>query len=243
MAWERSIFIGDSHGDLVCHESERIVQDFMAEWKPRWRVHLGDVWDFRALRKKAEAEERAQGITYDYNCGLELLDWFKPTHLLLGNHDHRLWRASEETSNGVLADLCRKQADEAEDALRKRRIEWRAYNVGSYLRLPCGGPKLIHGYRATMYPAKAHFENWGECILGHVHKPDTYEARHVDGGRAMSLGCMADLDKLTYADQTPAKLAWRQGFAYGLHNTKTGAWQAWHVIKSEGQWISPQGIL
>lgn len=241
--WEKAIYVADNHGDLSCPETEKIIKDFVKTWKPKWRVHLGDVWDFRALRKKACAEERATGITFDYNCGLQFLDWFKPTHLLLGNHDFRLWRAADEFSEGVLADLCRKQANEAEDALRKRRIEWRQYHVRNFLQLPMGGPKFLHGYRSTMYPAKAHFENWGPCVVGHVHKPDTHEARHVDGGTAMALGCVADLAKLSYADHTPAKLGWRQGFGYGIHNTKTGAWKAWHVIKEGKDWISPMGAL
>jgi len=243
MAWEKAIYVGDNHGNLVCPKAVKVVQRFIEDWKPQHRVHVGDLWDFGGLRKKASAEEKQMGISHDYNCGLEFLDWFKPQLLLLGNHDWRLWRASEEFSEGVLADLCRMQAEKAEDTLRERRIEWRQYGVSQFLTLPMGGPKFIHGYRSTMYPAKAHFENWGECILGHVHKPDRYQARHIDGGKSIALGCLADLSKLTYADHTPAKLGWRQGFAYGIHNTKTGAWEAWDVINKDGQWISPQGIL
>jgi hypothetical protein len=48
---------------------------------------------------------------------------------------------------------------------------------------------------------------------------------------------------MTYADRTPAKLAWRQGWFYGMINSKTGQWNAWHVINEGGQWISPMGIL
>lgn len=242
MGWEKSIFVGDSHGDLVDEKAVKVLKAFMSDWKPKWRVHLGDVWDFRALRKKAEAEERAEGISHDYACGWQFLDWFKPTHLLLGNHDHRLWRVAEETCSGVLADFAGRLANEAEDELRKRKILFRPYRVGEYLQLPMGGPKLIHGFRATMYPAKAHFENWGECICGHVHKPDCHTARHIDGGKSFTVGCMGDIDKMRYADMTPAKLAWRNSFLYGAHNTKTGAWEAWEVVENEGQWVTPHKI-
>lgn len=243
MSWERAVYVGDNHGSLVCPKAVEVLKRFIDDWKPKHRIHVGDLWDFAGLRKKASAEEKQIGISYDYNCGLEFLDWFQPQMLLLGNHDWRLWRAADELSEGVLADLCRMQADKAEDALRKRRIEWRQYGVANYLTLPMGGPRFIHGYRSTMYPARAHHDNWGPCIAGHVHKPDTYTARHVDGGKSLTLGCLADLSKLTYADQTPAKLGWRQGFAYGLHNTKTGAWEAWQVVNENGTWISPQGVL
>jgi hypothetical protein len=94
-----------------------------------------------------------------------------------------------------------------------------------------------------MYPAKAHFEYWGDCITAHVHKPDSYEARHVDGGRAFTIGTLADLKKMSYADHTPAKLAWRNSFGYGLINSKTGKWQMWHVIREGKEWISPLGVI
>ena len=104
MAWEKSIFMADSHGDLVCPNAIKVFKKFMDDWKPKHRIHLGDVWDFRAIRRGAGNEERAEGIRYDYNCGIELLDWYRPNYLTLGNHDHRLWRAGGETSNGVLAE-------------------------------------------------------------------------------------------------------------------------------------------
>jgi len=217
----------------------------MDEWKPKHRVHLGDVWDFRALRNGASPEERAEGISYDINCGLEFREWYKPQLLTMGNHDYRLWRQAEQHSQGVLADLCRMKANDLEDDIRKLKIQWVPWGVENYLTLPMGGPKLIHGYRSTMYPAKAHHENWGDCILAHVHKPDKYEARNIDGGKAFSVGTMADIKKMTYANNYPAKLGWRNSFLYGMHNTKTGAWQAWPVTKDKNtdNWMSPMGVI
>jgi len=243
MSLERSIFIADTHGDLVCQDAVKMVQQVIDDWKPKHRVHLGDVWDFRALRKKAEAEERAEGISYDYNCGFELLEWYRPNLLTMGNHDYRLWRAAKETSNGVMADLCARLVEEAEDKLRKLKIKWCPYAVDQYLMLPMGGPKLIHGFKSSMYPAKAHFDNWGSCLFGHVHKPDSYEARHIDGGKAYALGTLADFKKMSYADHHAAKLGWRQSFRIGQHNTKTGRWNTWEITKEDGQWMSPMGIL
>jgi len=241
--FKRFIVAADNHGLHVDREACEKFLSFANDWKPHYRIHLGDLWDFGPLRKKASAEEKADGLLNDYNEGLLFLDKFKPQYLTLGNHDFRLWRAAQETSEGVLADLCRRQAMEAEDDLRKRRIQWCEYKVDAYLRMPEGGPRLIHGFRSTMYPAKAHFENWGPCLHGHVHKPDHYTARHVEGGESFSVGTLADLRKLSYADHTPAKLGWRNGWLYGMIHTKTGNWKAWQVIKEGGTWISPMGTL
>ena len=92
-------------------------------------------------------------------------------------------------------------------------------------------------------PAKLHHADWGSCIHGHVHKPDTYVATHADGGLSMSSGCIGDIEKMHYADRYSSKMGWRQGFIYGMINDKTGAWHAWHVIKEGNDWISPMGIL
>jgi hypothetical protein len=243
MAWEKSIFISDTHGDLVCPDAVKVVKRFIEDWQPKHRCHLGDVFDFRAIRRGASPEERMEGISYDYNCGFELLEWYQPHFLTMGNHDHRLWRAAGETSQGVLADLCAMKAQETEERLRKLRIKWVPYNVGSYLTLPGCRLKLIHGFRSRMHPARAHFAEWGDVVFGHCHKPDSHTATHIDGGKAFACGTLADIRKMSYADHQPGKLGWRNSFLYGIHNTKTGAYELWPVIRNGKEWISPQGIL
>jgi hypothetical protein len=243
MSWKKFVVCGDSHGSLVCEKSKRKFLDFIDDWKPHHRIHLGDLWDFSPLRKGASQEEKADGIADDYVAGIEFLDEYKPHFLTLGNHDDRIWMHSTHCADGIMRERCSQLAEASENEFKKRKIQWVPYHVTRYLQMPEGGPKLIHGFRATMYPAKAHFENWGPSICGHVHKPDTYVARHIDGQASYSVGCLADINLMTYADRTPAKLAWRQGWLYGMINSKTGQWNAWHVINEGGQWISPMGIL
>lgn len=243
MSWKKFVVCGDSHGSLVCEKSKKKFLDFVDDWKPHHRIHLGDLWDFSPLRKGASQEEKADGIADDYVAGIEFLDEYKPHFLTLGNHDDRIWMHSTHCADGVMRERCSQLAEASENEFKKRKIQWVPYHVSRYLQMPEGGPKLIHGFRATMYPAKAHFENWGPSICGHVHKPDTYIARHIDGQASYSVGCLADISRMSYADRTPAKLAWRRGWLYGMIHSKTGAWNAWHVIEEGGQWISPMGII
>lgn len=243
MSWKKFIVCGDSHGNLVCEDTKKKFFDFVANWKPHYRIHLGDFVDAPSLRKGCSVEERALGISDDFNAGMQFIEEYKPHYLTLGNHDDRIWLHSTHCSDGILREHCADLASAAEKEFARLRIKWVPYHVSKYLMLPEGGPKLIHGFRATMYPAKSHFENWGPSICGHVHKPDTYIARHIDGQASYSVACLANIDLMSYADRTPAKLAWRQGWIYGMINSKTGAWNAWHVIREGGQWISPMGIL
>ena len=243
MNYKRFIVGTDNHGELGCPKAIKKFLDFCDTWKPHYRIHLGDVWDFCALRGGAGAEEKSHGIAEDFNAGMQFLEDFRPHYLTMGNHDDRIWLQSTKMAEGILRERCEELANAAEQRLKQLRIKHVAYHVGKYLQLPEGGAKLIHGFRSSMYPAKAHYENWGACIHGHVHKPDEYTARHIDGAQAFSVGCLADLDKLTYADRTPSKLGWRQGFLYGYINTRTGKWRGYNVINEAGDWLSPMGVL
>ena len=243
MSFKKFLVCGDNHGGLVSKEAVNKLLAFKKTWKPDHIIHLGDVWDFAPLRNGASQEEKADGIKEDYAAGLEFLDNLKPTHLTLGNHDDRIYQLADKCRDGILREACSALVDRTEEELRKRRILFTPYKVRAFLRMPEGGPKLIHGFRSTLYPAKAHHDNWGECLHGHCHTSDSHTARHVDGGKSFSVACLADLDKLTYSDRQPAKLGHRNGWLYGIIHTKTGRWNAWPVVKEDGHWISPQGIL
>jgi hypothetical protein len=243
MSWKKFLVASDNHGGLICHDSAKKLMDFAKTWKPHYRIHLGDVWDFAPLRGGASQEEKADGIADDYQQGMEFLDAFKPNYLTLGNHDDRIWLASTRCADGILRERCQDLARASEKEFAKRKIQWIPYHVSRFLRMPEGGPKLIHGFRSTMYPAKAHSEAWGEVLHGHCHKPDSHVMRNADGGQAMSVGCIGDIEKMTYADRYPAKLGWRNGFLFGMIHTKTGRWNAWHATKEGADWISPHGIL
>lgn len=242
--YKKFLACADNHGGLVCPNAASTLLDFSKQWKPHYRIHLGDCWDFAPLRNGASQEDKACGIKEDYELGWNFLEEYKPTHLTLGNHDDRIWMNIEKCSDGLLRERCAELAGEAENRLRKMRTAFIPYCVDSFLQMPEGGPKLLHGFRSTMYPAKAHFDHWGSCLVGHVHHPDSYVARNVDGGKAYALGCIGDIKKMTYANRYPSRLGWRNSFLYGLLNTRTGAWHAWEVTKEKtGEWVSPNGIL
>ncbi|MFO0203625.1 MAG: metallophosphoesterase [Alphaproteobacteria bacterium] len=241
--FKKFLVAADNHGHLVCDESRRKLLEFAETWKPDYRIHLGDNWDFSPLRRGASQEEKADGISNDFVAGLEFLNDFKPHYLTLGNHDDRIYQLAIHCADGILRERCADLVATVERELTRRKIKFVEYRVNSFLRLPEGGPKLIHGFRSTMYPAKAHFDHWGECLHGHVHKPDEHVARHIDGGRSFSVGCLADLTRLTYSDRQPAKLGHRNGFLYGIINTKTSQWNAWQIIREGNDWISPHGPL
>ena len=243
MSYRKFIVATDNHGGLVCHEAKKVLLAFCETWKPNYRIHLGDLWDFSPLRRGASQEEKAHGIADDFIEGLKFLDDYKPNYLTLGNHDDRIYQYATHCADGMLRERCEELVIASEKEFKRRKITFCEYKVTQYLKLPEGGPKLIHGFRSTVSPARAHYDNWGSCLHGHCHTVDEHTARHIDGGKAYSVGCMADLNQLSYSDRQPAKLGHRNGFLYGIINTKTGDWKAWQVSKENEAWISPQGML
>ena len=47
----RVVVMGDNHGNHADPDTLKAVLAFCKDFKPHHRVHLGDNWDFAALRK------------------------------------------------------------------------------------------------------------------------------------------------------------------------------------------------
>jgi hypothetical protein len=242
-SYKRFIVASDNHGHHAHAQSIQKLLAFKESWNPHYSVHLGDNWDFTPLRGGSGPDEKAGGLSEDFSAGLKFLDLFKPNFLCLGNHDWRIWEMARSVTNGILREHCQGIVDAAVSHFKKRKITWIPYRVGDYLRLPEGGPKFLHGFHSGVNPAKIHFERYGPCVHGHVHAPNQFTGRHIDQGEAHSIGCIGDIELMEYADRYTAKLGWRQGFAYGIINTKTGDTKIWQVTKEGQTWISPQGII
>jgi predicted phosphodiesterase len=242
MSFKKFLVCADNHGNLVNQECFSKFRAFKKDWKPDYTICLGDLWNLDSLRKSATDEERREGIKADFEAGFEFLD-IGFNYLTLGNHDARLWEAAEGSPNGILRESCQNMVKAATSEFKSKKIKWVPYNVNSYLQLPEGGPKLLHGFLAGQNPAKAHFDRFGSCLFGHIHSPSTFTATNIDGGQAYSLPCMADIESMKYADRFPNRLGWRNGWGFGIINTKTGKWSFWNVIKEDGSYISPMGIL
>lgn len=84
--FKKFIIAFDNHGDMIDADSERVFFKFMADWKPDIRIHGGDCFDFRPLRRKADDEERRESLRLDWDMGLDFFERLRPQHYLLGNH-------------------------------------------------------------------------------------------------------------------------------------------------------------
>ncbi|MCJ8335020.1 MAG: hypothetical protein MJH10_12315 [Epibacterium sp.] len=243
---ERWIAITDTHGDQIDAEAWGFVRDFIAEFKPSRRLHLGDVFDFRWLRKGATDEERAEDIAADIDSGLNLLDEYKPTEFLFGNHDNRLIRAAKDAT-GVVRASARDIHDQVMRLCSLHDTKVYPYSVRKGVA-EVGHIKAIHGYRHGLYASRQHAQTWGNVIAGHVHRVDAICSDRVtpDGTCAVgrSIGCLCRLD-MEYAQYRTATLTWAHGFVFGeIKNGRASICQATRD-QVTGEWSLPiySGLL
>ncbi len=234
LSYERFMVVSDNHGDEQDDGAVSAARAFMKHWKPKHRIHLGDAWDFRWLRSKASDEDRLDpALQADFDAGVDLLGWYRPSVYAMGNHCHRVIKAmrSPDPAKAKLASML---WGDMEDALRG--VKPIPYNkrTGIY---QFGDTKLLHGYAAGIGAVRKHALVYGRCWIGHLHTIEctTPERHDTAEGRCIGALCKKELG---YNEAQLGTLRQDNGFLYGIifSNGRTLAWQAQEV---GGVWVFP----
>ncbi len=209
--------------------------DFMGDWKPEVRIHSGDGFDFRNLRKGATDDEKAASLQDDWNAGSDFLKRFfdggKENHFIRGNHDERLWRFAESAS-GLLRDYAHDGIKRVEGLARQCRAKMMPYD-SRYGVLDIGKLRVVHGYATGIGAANKHARVYGNCFYGHTHDMSVAPVENVGGpAEARGVGCLCKIDMPYNAHQTN-KLRHQNGWVYGLL-FEDGTYQAFQAKKING---------
>lgn len=232
MARTKFMVISDSHGDMQDDSAVHEALRFAAEFKPALRIHAGDAFDFRSIRRAASDDERGESLEADVEMGLSLLSRFKANVWVWGNHDHRIVRAIQYGSR-MTADYCRRIHDQILDSLPKTQsIPWgkrRFYQLGQF--------KVIHGYHAGQYAAKQAAAVYGDVMQGHTHAISRMPSPYIDKpAEGREIGCLCQLD-MDYNAGHPNTLRQQHGFAYGW--LSSGVATVCQAQRIGDQWIYP----
>ena len=237
--WKRFLIGFDVHGDKQSKSSVDAFFAFNETWKPHIKVHGGDNWDFRPLRKKADKFEREQSLVQDFDAGMNFLKRFEPHYFLRGNHDERLWELAMN-GTGIEADYAGKGALEITKFLNDTNCKMLPYHKrDGVLRL--GHLKIIHGFACGVYAARQTALIYGSCLFGHVHTIDEHSIPGLERRVARACGCLCSLD-LEYAARNPNTLRQANGFAYGVISP-TGKYFTWVAERVDGHWLLPSDIV
>jgi hypothetical protein len=236
----RWIFASDLHGHHQNVRAVQVLKDVTRDFKADLRIYGGDLLDLAALRKGATADEQCENLQDDWNAGMEFLHSWRPTKLLLGNHDERIYTLAESSTAGIKAEYAGRLVNELENTLRKLRCEWKPYHkrLGIF---SFGNLNFLHGYFSGVSAAKQHAMAYGNCVYGHCHATDsasfgTFNERKT----AYGVGGLLNVDQ-PYNSRYPGTLRHGCGFAMGLIH-EDGSFNVHQVQEINGRWHVPTGF-
>jgi predicted phosphodiesterase len=224
MSFTKIAICTDTHGDKRNAHAVKLFRQFCGDFKPGVRLHLGDYMNAEAFRSGADEYERRTGLKDDKRAAFEFLEWYRPTHLLDGNHDDRL-PLYVRHSPGPLADYVGEILGQIGELCHKFKTVHLPYTKrGGVLRL--GRLKALHGFFAGKTAAKQHADAFGSCVFGHTHRFASVSIPHNDHRSvARGIGCLCDLD-LEYNARHVDTLSQAQGWAYGVMDQRGRYWLA-----------------
>lgn len=231
--------MSDNHGDMRDPSAIRAAKSFLADWKPTIRIHGGDNWDFRPLRRKASEEEKREALRHDFDEGMKFLRILKPTHFLRGNHDERLWDLAKQ-NNGILSEYARSLVSEVNEFIESNEIQMQPYDK-RYGVLEIGKLRCIHGYAHGVNAARRSALAYGSVLLGHAHSIQSSSIEGLDNRVGRIVGCLCILN-MEYSRATMASLVHRHGFAYGVINKRNGEYHVWQGESINGTWLLPSDV-
>lgn len=214
MSYERFMAVGCSHGMHIDEAAAKAVCKFRDSYKPKHVIHLGDFLDTAALRSGAKgSEDESEPIRPDMQSGLEFLTKLRPTMVLCGNHEDRLWRLRAHHS-AVVAELTSMLVSEIESTCRRLRAPLFPWS-GSWQGVMLHGWRFMHGTLFSENATRDHAEAYGNVIHAHTHRPAVAKGRRIDNPTGICVGTLTRIRELEYAKARRATLSWGQAFAWG----------------------------
>lgn len=241
----RFIAVSDSHGDMIDPESEKAVLAFIADFKPTVRIHMGDAFDFRCLRKGASDEEKNDGLNSDWEAGSEFLRKFykggSENMYLHGNHDLPRLERLRGSTNAALRGFAEIGIQNFKSLLQRCRVKTVLPYDSRLGVLRLGHLKFIHGYAAGLNAGTKHARAYGNVCYGHVHTVEVHAVDTDDGPReARGVGALCRID-MDYNAHQLGKLRHGNGFAYGLLHDN-GDYTIFQAIKVNGRFHAAHDV-
>lgn len=221
---KRIVVCTDSHGNKIDPKAHELFRKFVSEYKPQLRLHLGDWMDAEAFRNGASEHERRVGLKEDADAALDFMSWYKPTHVLDGNHDDRLPLYAKH-SPGPLADYVVEILSRASDLYAKHGTLHLPYDKRKGV-LQIGGLRALHGFFSGVSAPQQTARAFGDCIFGHLHRFTTVSVPNMGKSAvARGIGALCRLD-MEYNSRQVNALAQSQGWAYGVIDYQGRYWLA-----------------
>lgn len=215
---KRFIAVADSHSTEINPRCERAVMEFIRDFKPSVRIHLGDAWNLEAMRQGASPVEREASIKDDFEEAERFLVRYftggTENYYLEGNHDRVRIEAFAKSREAVVREASERALQEMTRIQKRCRCTVLPYDSRrGVLRL--GHLKAVHGYAHGINATQKHARVYGNVIHGHTHAIECVPVENDEGpSEARAIGALLRIDQ-PYNARQMNKLRHANGFAYG----------------------------
>jgi len=215
--------VGCTHGDLIDKTAFKTFMSRRRHYKPEHMFHLGDAFEFTALRKGATDDEKRISIEKDIKEGLWMFSrifkgirgqrWF-----MRGNHCERLWQMKDK-GTAIGREFANEKIYQIESFLADHDIQMKPYCSRKGV-IMVNDTCLMHGYGHGLNAAKDHLKAYHHnLIFCHTHRAEHAVApawpKPIE---ALNIGCMRELYP-EFASRGTSTLSWRHAFAKGRFNS------------------------
>ena len=212
--WRRIMAVGCSHGSYADPVALKSVLKFRASFDPHTVVHLGDFTDLSCFMAGAKGTtSESEQIQPDVDGGLDFLSRLRPTLVLCGNHEDRLWRL-QHSSQAIVAHAARDVIEQINETCRDIGAELLPYSginqgrtIGSYL--------YTHGTVYGENCSRDMAEMYGNVVHAHTHRCAVAKGRRSDNPTGYCVGTLTRKGAMEYAKCRRATFAWSQGLVFG----------------------------
>jgi hypothetical protein len=157
---------------LIDPPAREAVLSFARRWKPDTALHLGDFTDLAAIMSNGSADSKEKPSD-DFKAGREFLKEFfeasgaSKRHLLLGNHEDRLWKLAG-SSREVVAFAAQSGIKEIHATAAESGAKLLEYDNVKMVKL--GNFSFFHGFIFSEQAVRDHAEAFEQLRAVHTHR-------------------------------------------------------------------------
>ena len=217
--WKKIFAVGCSHGLHADPKALAAVLKFRESYKPDACVHLGDFCDTTAFRSGVSSGQDADSaapIQPDVDGGLDFLEKLRPTLVLAGNHEARLWRLAK-SPNAIVSHCSTKVIGEIMDTCKELKAEFIEY-TGIHQGKIIGGFRFMHGVFFSENGVRDHAEAFGNVVHAHMHRAGVAKGRRSDNPTGYCVGTLTGRGAMEYSANRRSTLSWSSGFVWGEYS-------------------------
>lgn len=237
-ARKRWVAIGCTHGGHIYRDGWRQFMQFVADYKPTVRMHLGDAFDTAAFRAGAiGTPDESASIGDDLVAGFAALQEYRPTVFFHGNHEDRLVQLANHP-RATVAYAASRMLTDLTAWCDSTGCETVGYDIErGWRRL--GDTLFGHGYMFSENAVRDHADSFGRCVIAHLHRVGMEPGRRLGAPVGYCVGCMAELPAMAYARRRRATLRWSCGWAFGEY-TEDGTCEVnLRVVREMNNFVPP----